>query len=323
MSSTPWFGMGIVASEMSGWVFIPSNMSGAHLQGLILPKACHTLHFAAPPTTTIWHHKDNVSLETVCGQAPVEVLCFEGCARPPRTSSNIWREDSGVQIVISERTSRDGTHVSWQQESRQFCHALLGGVTNWQATLHCYTKADCPRLKDRDSPFFKTEFLVGAPTSITNLTDRTAQGRPCSPPTTSTTSKTSDKSEGNLLINLQVLQSSATRKTSVVKVPSVFSPTKWCVRPLSDTEVALALDLPGTRFRLWKMPMLQAVNKQLQTPIKVTAMLARCMRASLRTLDSTTRISTKRRISEEEDTNKSGLTVTPSDPPTRLPKRLR
>ncbi|KAL7580864.1 hypothetical protein ACA910_001133 [Epithemia clementina (nom. ined.)] len=199
-------------------------------------------------------------------------------------------------MIVAERSLREGTPALWQQESHQVTHTVLGGVTNWRATLHCYTRTSPDQAKGREVIFFKPEFLVGAPNSLKNITDRTIQGRPFTPPSTSSADNGMEKVTQPTTLELRALQRTGAGRAIHAKLPSVFSPTKWCTRALTDTEIASILDLPGAIIRSWNTPMLQAINRQLQTPVKVTALLARCIREMFRNMAAKHRASTKRNL---------------------------
>ncbi|KAL7581014.1 hypothetical protein ACA910_005823 [Epithemia clementina (nom. ined.)] len=76
------------------------------------------------------------------------------------------------------------------------------------------------------------------------------------------------------------------RQADLMVLPSVFTSTKTCKRPLTPREVSHCLDVPATVTRIWKDEMFVVINKHLTHPVKVAVVLGRCVRRYFTALDN-------------------------------------
>jgi hypothetical protein len=265
--------VGLVSETVpSSWSLL--GLSSLHGLDLLWNVVCATpdcaptdLRQAVPVDGLVIKKVDTMShaltAKDMVGLGSVDILLFDG-ARPPHVKSSFWLLTT-VKWVVATRTPRGQLGLlrdRWSTASAHLDHSQLGGVTDWRGSVFSFMRRpqDGTALPSWPSP----SRLITA--RFHELVDVTEKGRPTPAPTPGSL-ELADPDFQVALLPMSLLGRSVHHSISV-KVPSVFSPTKYCLRPLTYKEQLLALDVPATLIKGQPDTNLLLLAARTLTPVK-------------------------------------------------------
>ncbi len=251
---------------IAGW---PAWCFGLHLRGWNIK---FIIHKASPwlsqlptwfPATTIIDIKDVES----AGLINLVEHWFSD-VEPPR-KLGLWY--TTAKTITSLRRIRHFPASNWKIDQRKITHSSIGGVTDGDWTLYHYENGDTNYLHMMNSRSSQ---------DLRSVMSSTMEGRPCPPPGSSNlTTPTVIQLRPNTFHGSGILPWQ--NRNCFVVTPSVFSPTSWVRRRISDQEWASILDLPDMIFN--KLP-----PKERRSIIDDTSLLP--LGVVLKVLDSFTNL---------------------------------
>jgi len=170
-----------------------------------------------------------VQVKDLLKQQPVDVVVFSGSA-PPRDEGFWTAEHLKCVVWVTERRPNKAVAPGegWITTYRRVSHNSVGGVTNKGAWAGIATR------RKRGLVWQPGEKVVE--NVLRQVVNPTVGGRYACP-INENTRNTTNTAEG--LLDWE-------RRFDWVKVPTVFSKTKWVSRKLNPKELCNALDIPGS-----------------------------------------------------------------------------
>jgi hypothetical protein len=213
-----------------GW---PTWCFGLHLRGwglrFIIHKGSHWLTYLSTwfPTATI---VDMREVETTVIFNTVNHWFSD--VEPPR-KLGLWH--TNAKSITSLRRIHHLPASNWKMEQYKVTHLSIGGVTDGSWMLYHYVSHGHHQL----------QWLNSRPLwDLKSVMKSTIEGRPCPPPlTTCLASPSVVELRPNTFHGSGILPWQ--NRNCFVITPSVFSPTSWVRRWISDQEWSSILDLPG------------------------------------------------------------------------------
>jgi hypothetical protein len=136
---------------------------------------------------------------------PVDVLLYE--TNGPSVSDEVW-SDANLKLVIwFNGNSRSRPPAVWSMVSTLVKHKDLGGITDGSWPFHAASRPGIPALVFGP--------VLGVPSTLSSIVDRTAQGTPCVAP-----AETGEACTAHGLLSLKALEKRH-------KMQNVFPASGW------------------------------------------------------------------------------------------------